>query len=112
MTYEPYSIVVLPFPFTDCSTTKKRPALLLSSTDHQIQTEHATVLMITSAKNSSWKSDHSIENLETTGLKAASTIRQKIFTIDSRLIIKSVGKLAEIDKKEIVKKLKQHLILN
>ncbi len=68
MTYKPFSIVVVPFPFTDQEHTKKRPALVLSSAEHQEHTQHITLLMITSAKNSAWPSDHLISSLEGTGL--------------------------------------------
>jgi mRNA interferase MazF len=67
--------------------------------------------MITSAKNSSWESDHLINSLAETGLTSPSIIRQKIFTLDTRLIIKSTGKLSSKDKKEILKKLSAHLQL-
>ncbi len=30
MTYEQFDVVVVPFPFTDTSGTKKRPALVIS----------------------------------------------------------------------------------
>jgi len=75
MIYDPYSVVVVPFPFTDKPIEKKRPALILSSRKHQEQTLHATMLMITSAKHSSWPSDYIITNLKTTGLKAPSLVR-------------------------------------
>ncbi len=109
MTYEPFSIIVVPFPFTDKDYTKKRPALVMSSLEHQEQTNHISLLMITSAKNSAWTSDYVINILEGTGINAQSIIRQKLFTIDSRLVIKSIGKLSPIDKVEVLKKVHNHL---
>lgn len=111
MVYDPYSIILVPFPFTDKNHKKKRPALIISSTKHQQQTGHTTVLMITTAKKSSWPSDYSIKSLSSTGLHSTSIIRQKIFTIDSRLIIKWLGKLASVDKNEIMKHIHHHLAL-
>lgn len=112
MTYKPYTVVLVPFPFTDSNQTKKRPAIVLSHQEHQVHTNHITLMMITSAKHSAWESDYLISNLRATGLTAPSVVRQKIFTLDVRLIIKSIGKIAEIDKNHIAKKLKKHLPLN
>lgn len=111
MTYKPFSIVVVPFPFTDKEHVKKRPALVISTIEHQEQTQHITLLMITSAKNSSWQSDYLISSLDGTGLSSRSIIRQKLFTIDSRLIIKSVGELSSIDREIVLKLLINHLDL-
>lgn len=110
MIYEPLSIVVVPFPFTDKNHAKKRPALVIGSMDHQEQTQHITLLMITSAKNSAWPSDYLISSLENTGLTSSSIIRQKLFTIDSRLIIKNIGELSSTDTEEVLKLLKSHLL--
>src|ERR1700722_13677065 len=111
MTYKPFSVVVVPFPFTDKDHFKKRPALVISNLEHQEQTQHISLLMITSAKNSSWSSDYLISSLENTGLTSRSIIRQKLFTIDARLIIKSIGELSSLDKKETLKRLVNHLYL-
>lgn len=107
--YKPFSIIVVPFPFTDKDYTKKRPALVMSSLEHQEQTNHISLLMITSAKNSAWASDYVINVLEGTGIDARSIVRQKLFTVDSRLVIKSIGKLSSTDKSEVLKKLHNHL---
>ncbi len=108
MTYNPFSVIVVPFPFTDKGNVKRRPALVLSSLEHQKQTAHITLLMITSAKHSAWPSDYSISHLKDTGLTSPSIVRQKIFTIDSKLVIKHIGKLSAADHREILKRLKLH----
>lgn len=110
LTYEPFSIVVVPFPFTDRNQVKRRPAIVLSEQDFQEETEHVTLLMVTSAKHSSWESDHKIVDLVSAGLDAASIIRQKIFTIDTQLILAQKGKLGLEDERIIKKLLKKHLL--
>ncbi|MGE3920823.1 MAG: type II toxin-antitoxin system PemK/MazF family toxin [Gammaproteobacteria bacterium] len=109
MTYEPFSIIAVPFPFTDKPQNKRRPALVISSHQHQIDTKHITLLIVTSAKNSAWSSDYQIKSLDQTGLTAASIVRQKIFSIDERLVIKKLGHLDKNDQEEVYKRIKKHL---
>jgi mRNA interferase MazF len=108
MTYKPFSIVVVPFPFTDKIGQKRRPALVLSRISQQKATAHVTLAMITSAKNSQWINDHQLQDLVAAGLTSPSIVRQKIFTIDTRLILKSSGKLASQDETAVKKHLAEH----
>lgn len=108
LTYEPFSIVIVPFPFTDKHQVKRRPALVLSSKDFQKDTGHVTLLMITSAKHSAWKNDYLLVDLNSAGLESSSIVRQKIFTIDSSLILGAKGKLAIQDENAIKKILRMH----
>jgi len=112
MTYKPFSIIVIPYPFTDSAKTKRRPTLVLSSEKHQKETSHITLAMITSAKKSAWLDDYEILDLKKTGLKAKSIIRQKIFTLDARLIQKQIGALSKKDTEEFLKRLQQHMPTN
>lgn len=108
-TYKPFSIVVVPFPFTDSASVKRRPAVVLSSEDHQKHTKNITLLMITSAKHSEWYDDYKIIDLDAAGLSADSIVRQKIFTLDIRLIFNCIGKLAVKDKEAVIKCTHRHL---
>lgn len=100
MIYKPFSIVVVPFPFTDSSKKKKRPALVISTEKYQKESGHAIMMMITSAKHSKWYGDHLIQDLKSTKLPVESYVRQKLFTLDLRIIEKSLGMLpkGDIDK--------------
>lgn len=98
MTYNCWDIITVPFPFTDRTTTKKRPALVISKPEYQCKTGNIILLMITSAGNSSWYSDVQIADLNAAGLKNPSIIRFKVFSLDERLIIKKIGSLPESDK--------------
>ena len=99
--YNSWDVVTVPFPFTDSTETKRRPALILSKSDYQCKTGNLILLMITSAGDSSWYSDIKIEDLTTVGLKKSSVVRFKMFSLDERLIIKKIGNLSEPDKQKV-----------
>ena len=49
---ERHSLVLVPFPFTDRATQKRRPAVVLSSPDFQRASGHVLLAMVTSAQQS------------------------------------------------------------
>lgn len=102
MTFEAFDVVVVPFPFTDKTTTKRRPALVLSGAKAFNQRiAHCVLAMITSAKNSDWPLDVEIEDLDAAGLPSASIVRMKLFTLDDQLVIRKAGTLAQKDRKVV-----------
>jgi mRNA interferase MazF len=102
MTYKPFDVVVVPFPFTDIKADKRRPALVLSrDVNFNKKSGHAVLAMITSQKNPDWPLDTSLTDGRKAGLKAPSKVRMKLFTLDGRLIIRRIGKLTTKDQKAI-----------
>lgn len=99
--YEPYTVVAVPFPFTDKGTQKKRPALVVSSPRYQRDHNHVVLCMITSAQHSSWETDVLIQDLKVTKLSSQSLIRMKFFTLDARLILEQKGHLSKKDQKKV-----------
>jgi len=98
MTYDRYTIVKVPFPFTDKMASKNRPALVISVAESfNSKIEHSVMAMITSAKHSDWPLDSLINDLSSAGLSAPSLIRLKLFTLDHRLIRGTLGKLSRED---------------
>ena len=88
-------IVLIPFPFTDLSGNKLRPAVILIDTDYDL-----TICFITTQVK--WKESTDIELLPSpnNGIKKPSLIRlSKIATVDKSL---TVGKLGELDQIEIL----------
>lgn len=99
MTYKQFDVVVVPFPFTDKAATKKRPALVLSDAASFNQSVNKSVMaMITTATHSAWALDVPITVLTDAGLKAASIVRMKLFTLDDALVIKKIGSLNPLDR--------------
>lgn len=98
MTFERWEIVRVPFPFTDRTASKNRPALVLSDRAAFNQPSgHVVLAMITSAGNPPWPLDCAIQDLSSAGLPAPSMVRCKLFTLDTRLIRSKLGQLAASD---------------
>lgn len=86
-------IVVVPFPYADMLTEKRRPALVISNAKFNRKHGLVWVAMITSAENRSWPGDIDLP-LSKTGLSAPSRIRvAKIATIDAARVVRKAGKI-------------------
>ena len=107
MICKPGDIVVLPFPFTDKNSTKRRPALVISSQKFNDDNNQSVFAMITTAKQSSWISDTPIKNSETTGLTANSVVRMKLFTLENQFIFRQIGHLSSDDHLAVSAELKK-----
>jgi mRNA interferase MazF len=95
-----YDVVVVPFPFTDSRTVKRRPALALSSETFSHESGHTLLAMITSAANPPWPMDVAIDSGKA-GLRAPSKVRMKLFTLDNRLIMHKAGGLSTSDQRAV-----------
>lgn len=94
-------IVLIPFPFTDLSGIKNRPALILVDGEADL-----TVSFITTQLKWQEDFDVKIEPSQTNGLKRTSLIRLgKLATIDKDLVIGKLGKLSQDELSNVDKNL-------
>jgi mRNA interferase MazF len=87
-------IVLIPFPFTDLTGNKLRPAVVSIDTDYDLIVSFITTQL-------KWKETNDLDLLLSSenGIKKDSLIRlSKIATIDKSL---AIGKLGELKKSEI-----------
>ena len=105
---ERWDVVVVPFPFTERPGGKRRPALVLSKRGFN-RRGHTVLAMITSASHHTWPGDCALTELGAAGLRVASMVRPKLFTLDNRLLIRKVGRLAERDCQAVEVSLRAHL---
>jgi mRNA interferase MazF len=111
--YDHYEVVVVPFPFTDINTVKRRPALILSSSKHFNNNAEASIMaMITTVAHSSWPLDVVVHDLDVAGLPAPSIIRMKLFTLDHRLILKKIGELSKRDQQTVSKNFRSLFLIH
>lgn len=106
-----YDVVAVPFPFTDRRASKRRPALALSTAEFSAEAGHTVLAMITSADNPAWPLDVLIDSARA-GLRAASKVRMKLFSLDNRVILRKVGSLHDVDRRGVGQAIKKLLVAN
>ena len=108
MICEAWDVVVVPFPFTDRTGEKRRPALVVSRRPFN-RRGHTVLAMITSAAHRPWPGDWEVRELDAAGLRAPCMARLKVFTLDNRLVIRRIGTLGEMDQRGVEARLRAHL---
>jgi mRNA interferase MazF len=107
--FDPFDIVVVPFPYADRLAEKRRPALVISNrklAGHGL----IWVAMITSADNEAWSSDVAITDLKRAALPAPSVVRPaKIACIEPGRIDRRVGRLDGATARKVGQKLRGFL---
>ena len=98
-TFDQFDTVVVPFPFTDKAAIKRRPALTISTRDFNASHQHAIFAMITTAARSAWPSDLRIRDLDAAGLKTPCVLRLKLFTLETALVVRRLGRLGAGDRR-------------
>lgn len=93
--YEAGDIVLVPFPFTDLSTIKQRPVIILSSRKYNVAAEDVITCGITSNPHDT---QYSVQVKRSDVLDGSipvdSSIKpDKLFTLHQKLIRKRLGKL-------------------
>lgn len=105
MTYEKWDIILVPFPFTNLTTLKKRPALVISPNEYNVN-EDVVILFITSKIDRDTRiGDYKIEKWKDSSLPLPSMIRMKFATIDKDIVIKKIGTLSKSDRDNFSKEL-------
>jgi mRNA interferase MazF len=100
-----FSVVRVPFPFSERLAVKRRPAVVLSTPSFQLRCSHVLLAMVTSAEGSAWPLDWLILDLRQAGLKKPCLIRMKLFTLDERLLLEPLGQLAQADQEGVARRL-------
>ena len=91
-------IILVPFPFTDQSSSKKRPAVILSAPRYNAERPDFIIMAITSqVREHSSFGDSVVVEWEAAGLLKPSAIKPVIATIEQSLTIKQLGRLQDDD---------------
>jgi mRNA interferase MazF len=104
-----FDVVVVPFPFVEAPTAKRRPALSLARASFVQAHGQGIFAMITSARHSRWPSDLELADPAEPGLTAASVIRWKLFTLPEPLVERRLGRLSAGDQTRAARALQEIL---
>lgn len=98
------TIVLTPFPFTDLSGDKVRPAVIVSD---GLRGDDVVVVFVTSKLKIKDVHVVSITPEKSNGLKVVSAaVCSKIATLSKKVILGELGSLSEKDKKEVMESIK------
>lgn len=113
MAFQRGEIVLIPFPYTDLSTTKTRPTVVVSSSTYQANSHSELLLAFVSSQISQINPslDYLLQDWKLAGLPKPSLVRPKLATINSSLIVHKVGKLSARDLLELDKRLRHAMAL-
>jgi mRNA interferase MazF len=103
-------IILVPFPFTDQSTTKKRPAVVISSEIYNTERPDLIIMAVTSQiKSVRVIGEVIIKDWQEAGLLKPSVVKPVITTMEKSLVIKTMGLLRESDQKLLHESLQEIL---
>jgi mRNA interferase MazF len=111
--YKQGDIILIPFPFSDLSTLKQRPAFVISSDSYNKIHADIIICAITShipKQTEPFDYKMTSDDIKHAGLPKESLIKlDKIVTIDKRLVRKKLGSLPRLTIQELLKRF-DHII--
>lgn len=98
MSFQFGDVVLVPFPFTDQSAIKQRPAVIISSAAYHRERRDVILMPITSQlRSSNAFGEIIIQDWKAAGLLKPSVIKPVIATLEQSLLIKTLGRLSARD---------------
>lgn len=95
-------VVLVPFPFTDQSGTKKRPAAVVSSSSYNTTRRDIVIMAITSqVRTPPAFGEAMVSHWQAAGLIKPSVLKPVFSTIEQHLIIRTMGTLCAADTKTL-----------
>ena len=92
-------LVLVPFPFTDQTATKRRPAVVVSSAAYHRERPDLVILAVTSqVRPVAGFGETAIVQWKEAGLLKPSVFKPVLATIERRLVLRTLGQLAEEDR--------------
>jgi mRNA interferase MazF len=91
-------VVLVPFPFTDQATSKKRPAVIVSSDAYHQSRPDVMVMAVTSqVRTERAPGEVLVANWQVAGLLKPSLIKPVVATLDKTLVLRKLGSLHRVD---------------
>ncbi|MEL6903649.1 MAG: type II toxin-antitoxin system PemK/MazF family toxin [Cyanobacteria bacterium J06606_4] len=104
--YSKHDIVLVRYPFSDLSSSKVRPAVVVSS-PHSSQ--DILVTPLTSKTGSLRAGEFALAEWSAAGLNVETAVKRVVYTVHERLVLKVIGKLTDVDSQQLEQSLKSWL---
>jgi mRNA interferase MazF len=102
MPFEFGDVVLVPFPFTSQTASKRRPAVVVSGRAYNTAKPDVVVMAVTSQlRASAVLGEVFVKNWKAAGLLKPSTIKPVFATLEQSLVIRRLGTLASVDQEAL-----------
>ena len=106
--YSKNEVVLVRYPFSDLTNTKVRPAVVVSA-PHRSQ--DILIVPLTSRTTAPRAGEFVLAEWQRAGLNVKTVAKRGIFTIDQKLVLKSIGFLLQRDAEKLENSLREWLDL-
>jgi mRNA interferase MazF len=97
--YESGDIVLIPFPFTDQTASKRRPAIVVSSAAYHRTRPDLILMAVTSqVRPAASRDEVTITHWREAGLLKPSVTKPVLATVHRRLVLRKLGRLRSADR--------------
>lgn len=109
--YRPGDVILVPLPFEERASEKKRPVLVISSTEYNQHTGEIVIAQITSHMSADPRpGDSFIQGWRDAGLPRPARVRSRLATVKSSSVLHCLGKLNEKDFQAVLKSLNASIL--
>jgi len=100
--YEFGDVVLVPFPFTDQTASKRRPAVVVSSPAYHRERADLILMAVTSQpRRSATLGEVEVRQWKEAGLLKPSVIKPILATVEKGLVLRKLGRLGEEDRRAL-----------
>ena len=105
-------VILVPFPFSDLSATKVRPAIVVSGAAYHSNEPYLILAAVTSKiAAATGPMDYVLADWQLSGLRTQSALKTVLFTLDPTRVILKIGTLSSTDMDEVDQRLRLALEL-
>jgi mRNA interferase MazF len=91
-------VILVPFPFTDLSAAKRRPAVVVSTARYNAERADLIIMAITSqARSTGSHGEVQVTDWKAAGLLKPSAVKPVITTMQKSLVVRGLGRLNQAD---------------
>jgi mRNA interferase MazF len=104
--YFKHDVILVRYPFSDLSSSKVRPAVVVSA-PHPFQ--DILITPLTSKTGSLLVGEFVLFEWAAAGLNVATTVKRGVYTVHESLVIKVIGQLVKVDAEQLEQSLRSWL---
>jgi len=104
--YSKHDVILVRYPFSDLSSSKVRPAVVVS-TSHPSQ--DILITPLTSKTVSLLAGEFELSEWAAVGLNVATAVKRGVYTVHESLVIKAIGQLVKVDADQLEQSLRDWL---